>query len=241
MKEQELTKILDKIIAKFLIGVNKNVLEDCEKFYFILEEAYWYFIDFYPQHSSTKFKNFIEKLLERINLKEMSKDDLLSKFNKFKFNVQVFGALMLNTDLTHLLLVKGFSPKSKYTFPKGKQNIGETGFECTIREIYEEIGYKISKYENTFFFKIKNERYILFVVENVPIDYKFETKTRNEIKEIKWFSFNEISEKSKCLDDDLSQIRKNFSSIRGIISDLVKAKNILNKKNMDKIFEKYIL
>lgn len=32
-----------------------------------------------------------------------------------------------------------------YSFPKGKVNKNESGVECAIREVWEEVGYDISK------------------------------------------------------------------------------------------------
>lgn len=51
---------------------------------------------------------------------------------------------MLNETLDSVLLVKNFS-NTVYSFPKGKVNKNESGVECAIREVWEEVGYDISK------------------------------------------------------------------------------------------------
>ena len=35
--------------------------------------------------------------------------------------------------------------KTVYSFPKGKINQGENGLDCAVREVWEEVGYDISK------------------------------------------------------------------------------------------------
>lgn len=45
-----------------------------------------------------------------------------------------------------------------YSFPKGKVNKGETGIDCAKREVWEEVGYDISK-------KISEKEYLEFICE----------------------------------------------------------------------------
>jgi len=45
---------------------------------------------------------------------------------------------------------------NKYSFPKGKTNENESGIDCAVREVWEEIGLNISK----------------LISENVQLNYK---------------------------------------------------------------------
>ncbi|KAG5455407.1 MAG: hypothetical protein BJ554DRAFT_5188 [Olpidium bornovanus] len=56
-------------------------------------------------------------------------------FIKYKVRVPVCGAIMLNTDLDKCVLVKGWSAKSSWSFPKGKINKDELQFNCAAREV----------------------------------------------------------------------------------------------------------
>lgn len=49
-------------------------------------------------------------------------------------SVPVFGAILLNASLTHVLLVRSFRGKS-WGFPKGKINEDEPHADCAAREV----------------------------------------------------------------------------------------------------------
>ena len=51
-----------------------------------------------------------------------------------QLSVPVFGAILLNASLTHVLLVRSFRGKS-WGFPKGKINEGEPHADCAAREV----------------------------------------------------------------------------------------------------------
>jgi len=102
----------------------------------------------------------------------------------------------LNESLESVLLVMNYN-LTVYSFPKGKVNKGETGIDCAKREVWEEVGYDISK-------KISEKEYLEFVCEEtgqpqrmyiisgVDENHKFTTSTRFEIGLIEWVKINEI-------------------------------------------------
>lgn len=84
-----------------------------------------------------------------------------------------------------------------YSFPKGKVNKDESGVECAKREVWEEVGYDISK-------KISEKDYLEFICEDtgqiqrmyiicgVNENHKFTTSTRYEIGLIEWVKIKDI-------------------------------------------------
>lgn len=65
-------------------------------------------------------------------------------------NIPSYGALILDEDLREILLNVYVNPSEqvmpKLDFPKGKINEGESGEECAIREIKEEIAFDVTPY-----------------------------------------------------------------------------------------------
>ncbi|KAK1349729.1 putative subunit 2 of mRNA decapping complex [Hamiltosporidium tvaerminnensis] len=184
---------LEDLSIRFLYFISEEDLKYTERLFFKIEEAFWHFIDFYS-HKTPKLseKVFAIRIIIYNNLPISNIPEKYKEYIKYKRNIPVFGALILNKDLTHILLVKGMQEGSKYSFPKGKRCFNETPQQCAIREVYEEIGYDISTKITQYTCEIKNDTYKLFVIINVHNSTKFTTKTRNEISDIKWFPINEI-------------------------------------------------
>jgi len=90
-------------------------------------------------------------------------------------------------------LVKGYSSRSSWGFPKGKINKDESEIDCAIREVYEEIGYDLAGKiieEDHIQFILKEQLIKLYIVPNISEETKFETRTRKEISKIEWAIIN---------------------------------------------------
>lgn len=70
-------------------------------------------------------------------------DDILTRWKSYKTQVPVYGAIMLNPALDKCILVKGWTSKSSWGFPKGKINKDEPEMDCAIREVFEETGFDL--------------------------------------------------------------------------------------------------
>lgn len=70
------------------------------------------------------------------------------KFLRYKERVPVCGAIILNSDATKVLLVKGFKSGASWSFPRGKINEKEQPRDCAIREVLEETGFDITPHMN---------------------------------------------------------------------------------------------
>lgn len=67
---------------------------------------------------------------------------------QYRFRIPVCGAIILNANLDKCVLVKGWSSKSGWGFPKGKINQDEEYDCCAVREVK----YKQIKKNRSFFF-----------------------------------------------------------------------------------------
>ena len=56
-------------------------------------------------------------------------------FMQYRFRIPVCGAILLNENLDKCVLVKGWSSKSGWSFPRGKINQDEEYDHCAIREV----------------------------------------------------------------------------------------------------------
>lgn len=64
-----------------------------------------------------------------------SLDAVLDNWREYKHTVPTYGAILLDTDLTHVLLVQSYWTKASWGFPKGKVNEDEEPWKCAAREV----------------------------------------------------------------------------------------------------------
>ena len=57
-------------------------------------------------------------------------DEILENWRQYKISVPTYGAIMLNEDLTQVVLVQSYWNKTSWGFPKGKVNEEEEGHLC---------------------------------------------------------------------------------------------------------------
>lgn len=61
--------------------------------------------------------------------------EVLKQWREYKRSVPTYGAILLNEDMTHVLLVQSYWTKTSWGFPKGKVNQDEYPLNCAIREV----------------------------------------------------------------------------------------------------------
>jgi hypothetical protein len=147
---------------------------------FQFEQAFWFYEDFYrvatPSLSKLSLKAFSAKLFKRcpISLSQLDLEDvegLIDEFYQYKAHVPTCGGIILNESLSKCLVVKGWTSKSTWGFPKGKIAKDELPAACAIREVLEETDFDISSRlrEEDFLQIENNEQQIrLYIIPNVP-------------------------------------------------------------------------
>ncbi|KAL7632816.1 UNVERIFIED_CONTAM: hypothetical protein RMT77_016882 [Armadillidium vulgare] len=194
-------ELLDDIASRFLLDAPDQELKDPISLCFLTELAYWFYLDEYVEEDDSlntiKFDSFALRLLQHVKMEPErgSIEDMLQDFRDFKHRVPTYGALLLSTDLSHVLLVQSFWHRASWGFPKGKINVEEEPFKCAIREVLEETGYDISSQINKDIYletTIGEQKVRLYIIPGVSMTTDFVPRTKGEIKELKWFPIHQL-------------------------------------------------
>lgn len=196
------------------------------------------FVDFlrgkYNQHNDFHLRNIIREMTktEIHNILTMSYVDLWNKlWNKTnesydRKNMEKFNYIVENKK--HLFTNTEGWDEPEWGFPKGRRNIRENDFDCSIREFEEETGYhskdlimikNIGFFEETFTgsnMKSYRHKYYLCKTnfENTIDETLYQ---KSEIGNLKWFTFQECMKKIRFY---------NYEKL----SMLCKINNIINNK-----------
>ena len=197
-------EILDELAVRFILNMPQQEKNDMMRVMFKVEEAHWFYIDFYvngePERklASGTMREFAEHMFRHVPPLQPHADkvdEIMQTWREYKIAVPTFGAIILNPSLDKVLLVQGFSAKASWGFPKGKVNQEEPGDECAAREVMEEIGYDITPRLDSeeYLEQIINDKPVrLYVIHGVEETTKFQTNTRCEIRDIKWFPLDSL-------------------------------------------------
>lgn len=200
--------ILDDLSSRFIINVPEEERKDLVRICFQIELAHWFYLDFYctdenPKLRPCSMREFATQIFFHIPFLKphvANIDSILEQWRDYKQNVPTFGAIVLNEDLTKVLLVQSYWAKSSWSFPKGKVNEDEDPSRCAVREVLEETGFDISNLidENEYIESVINEQLVrLYIICGVQKDTKFQPKTRKEIKNVEWFSLADLPNNKK--------------------------------------------
>ncbi|XP_015596669.1 m7GpppN-mRNA hydrolase isoform X4 [Cephus cinctus] len=200
--------ILDDLSSRFIINVPEEERKDLVRICFQIELAHWFYLDFYctednPKLKSCGMKEFATHIFQHIPFLKPHVahiDSVLEQWREYKQNVPTFGAIVLNEDLTKVLLVQSYWAKSSWGFPKGKVNEDEDPSHCAVREVLEETGFDISNLidKNEYIESTINDQLVrLYIISGVQKDTKFQPKTRKEIKNVEWFALADLPNNKK--------------------------------------------
>lgn len=194
--------ILDDLCSRFIINVPEEERKDLVRLCFQIELAHWFYLDFYcTEEQKMKpcgMKEFAMHIFQHIPLltpHTKNLDVVLEQWREYKQSVPTYGAILLNEDLTQVLLVQSYWAKSSWGFPKGKVNEEEDPSHCAVREVLEETGFDISKLidKNEFIESVINDQVVrLYIISGIHKDTKFEPRTRKEIKSVEWFTIADL-------------------------------------------------
>jgi len=202
---EKLQDIFEDLMSRFIINVPENELRSTERICFQIEQAHWYYEDFIWEEDQTlphfSLKKFAGEMFQRCPLLtdfivEENVEEIYKRFVAYKMNVPVCGAIILNDQLDKVLLVRGWSQRASWTFPRGKINKDETEASCAIREVIEETGFDISALiDESAFIEVLlrgEQRNRFYIIKNVSEQTHFQAQTRKEIGDIQWHSLNEL-------------------------------------------------
>ncbi|CAF1237805.1 unnamed protein product [Rotaria sp. Silwood1] len=195
-------KVLDDLCSRFIINIPAEQREDLVRVLFAVELAHWFFIDFYCEDYNDLHVCNIKEFAQQIFLHcpflrdyVHNLDIILSRWRGYKLSVPTYGAVLLDPTYEHVLLVRGFYNRESWGFPKGKVQENESPLKCAIREVMEEVGFdmKDRAFDDQYLERDLNGQLIrLYIIKHVPLDTKFAAKTKNEIKEMRWFRISDL-------------------------------------------------
>lgn len=196
-----LPEVIQDLVIRFIMNCPEEEFDSLDRLFFHIEEAHWFYEDFYkelsnclPTLSFKKFVGIIFKQCPILSPHTNEMDQHTQSFYDYKKSVPVFGAIILNKTRDKVLLVKGWSSKM-WSFPRGKVNQGETDMVCAAREVKEEIGFDISSHldERRFLKVVYNQQIVqLFIVTDISETVHFHPETRKEVSDIQWHSISTV-------------------------------------------------
>jgi mRNA-decapping enzyme subunit 2 len=220
---------LDDLCVRFIVNLPNEELQSVERICFQIEEAQWFYEDFIrpldPNNlPSMHLRKFSQLMFQHCPLFSAYSEELhqqaYEQFLAYKTRVPVRGAIMLNEDMTHAVLVKGWKKGAKWSFPRGKINKEETDLDCAVREVWEETGYDLreadlvepDEHMKKITVTMREQSMMLYVFRGVPMDTYFEPRTRKEISKIDWYKLTDLP----------TLRRKNQVQQQGTGNDLIK-------------------
>eukprot|EP00808_Paulinella_micropora_P031158 g78721.t1 len=206
-EEMDEEHVFRDLTSRFFINVPTEEFDSFQRLFFQLEQAYWFYEDFYVSRYSNlkrqKLKDFclaffqhcpfLEHLLPRF-------EKLFRRFVKYVGEVPVAGCILLSKGHRSVLMIQGNSKNKYWGFPKGKLDHNETNADCAAREVMEEVGFPVDAKqlsdENSILSSVRGRVIRLYVVPDVDTNFEFKTSTRGEINNMRWWNVNELASSS---------------------------------------------
>ena len=194
--------ILDELASRFLINVPEEEKHDLVRICFQLELSHWFYIDYYvpnnPGFEEGTIQEFAAHMFNHVDYLRKYVNDIESIVENwmiYKKSVPVNGAVLLNRRMDKILMVKSFSSKATWSFPKGKINQEEEKHDCAVREVYEETGYDASALidKDLYIEKVINDQTVrLYLIAGVEEEFPFSPRSRGEISDIRWWDVTSL-------------------------------------------------
>jgi 8-oxo-dGTP pyrophosphatase MutT (NUDIX family) len=185
---------IEHIIAKFLLNLPREELEDTGRLSHQAEKGFYYYLDHILGHEQAtdwkkQRKDFFNSLKEYApNFMKINPAVLSDRLMESK---PVSGAIIFNKDTTKVLVVR---VDDKFGFPKGKLNQGETLEGCAVREVWEETGIDIlNRIDKRIFIEFVNHegKINFFVARGVAEEERLRIDS-HEIDEVIWMRIEDI-------------------------------------------------
>lgn len=147
-------QVLEDIEVRFINNLPESELANAERLFFQIEQAYWFYEDFYSdkynQFPHFQLKKFAEELFRHSRILSPMQnrcDMLFDDFCAYRYQIPVFGCILLNKEMSKVVLVRNWKGSS-WGFPKGKINQSENPLACAVREVIEETGFNAAPHCN---------------------------------------------------------------------------------------------
>ncbi|GAA5902395.1 uncharacterized protein JCM6883_001392 [Sporobolomyces salmoneus] len=212
---------LEDLSARFIVNLPAEELESMDRVCFQIEQAHWYYEDFIrpaalnpgllPSYGLKAFSLLMFRSCPLLHDLLPNHNKIWNSFMAYKERVPVCGAIIISEYWDKVLLVKGWTKGSSWSFPRGKINKEEPEAMCAVREVLEETGFDMTEYFHPSQFQpghvedegseripyyvelvIKEQKIRLYFIPGVREDTVFETRTRKEISKIEWFKLNDL-------------------------------------------------
>ncbi|KAK2594234.1 mRNA-decapping enzyme subunit 2 [Conoideocrella luteorostrata] len=206
--QMQLEDWLDDLCVRFIINLPQEDLSSVARICFQVEEAQWFYEDFIrpldPTLPSMTLRMFCLRIFQHCPLlASFSVENHTKAFEEFlqyKTRVPVRGAIMLNHAMDSVVLVKGWKKGANWSFPRGKINKDEDDLDCAVREVYEETGLDLraagvvptERRHKYIEIAMREQQLRLYVFRDIPMDTKFQPRTRKEISKIQWYKLSEL-------------------------------------------------
>ncbi|PAA74417.1 hypothetical protein BOX15_Mlig025004g2, partial [Macrostomum lignano] len=196
-------RLLDDLCSRFIVNLPSHYFTNAVKLFYEIEHAYWFYLDNLVAEHSLKpmnmyrFSALVFQHCSKLASYTYTWQAHYDEWRKTKAETPTCGAALMNSDLDQVVLVKGFTPG--WMFPRGKINDREAKAkfypQAAAREVLEETGFDIGPILDP---ELYIERVVgsalsrLYLVPDVPMDFKFKPETRNEIEAILWFRLSDL-------------------------------------------------
>lgn len=194
--------LLEDICTRFILTAPASALESFEYLMFLVEQAHWFYEDNVRSPQGLKkynlrdFAGLIFSTSDQLKAHLGDLEDILQRFKDFKKCVPVMGAILLDTSLEQVLLVRGATTSSCWSFPRGKINTNESEADCAVREVLEETGYDIEdKLVHEDFIEVVTDgkRSKLYIIAGLdPATVQFAPATKGEIGAYGWYRVDSL-------------------------------------------------
>ncbi|CAM9665427.1 unnamed protein product [Choristocarpus tenellus] len=203
--------------VRFVLNLPEAEMSSADRLFFQLEQAWWFYEDFiadvHPHLPHFQLKEFAKLLFEYSEaLKPLrgKYNELFEYFRSWKGTIPTAGCILLNKDMTKLVLVKSWKGKGR-GLPKGKINQGETPSAAAVREVLEETGYNaegMTSEKKSFTVYLNGQQSTMYIVTGVDENFKFEPQVRKEISAIEWFPLDALPKGAYGVDVFMTRLRR---------------------------------
>lgn len=178
-------------LSRFLLNIPPEEAA-LDRIVFQIERAHWFYLDNFcaknpelAKYALRTFSSIMFKHCPTLRRHAKSADDIFMAFTQYKAMIPVCGGILLNATLDKCLLVRAQNAGTiQWGFPRGKMDQGEREIDCAVREVWEEVGYRVEDKitENDYFERMKGGHLLrLYVIPGVPESTHFQTQTIGEI------------------------------------------------------------